>query len=908
MDFDNIYIFAFIVIVIVFFGYLFIENQKINKREIADKIAKEKLAKEKEYATKLAKEKEQKKQVLLDFYKDKLDDFNEAILNFSKYIVFEKGYFTKSCLQAWFENSKHLNLAITSNPIENSNLPILFANPLLKFQDFFINADNYRNNFNAQFIGKELIDYTDFFDNIEGHKLDLQQRSAIVTDEDNNLIIAGAGSGKTTTIVGKVNYIINRYNVDPANILLISFTNKSASNLAARISTEGLIARTFHKFGIDIITNVEGKKPNIFDEAQFSLLIKRYFNEFIEDENYLHKVTEYFTDYLKPEKTQFDFENQGDYIQFLKDYNFKSYKQIPVPVKGKVTLRREAVKSMEECKIANFLLFNSIDYKYEFRYEYDTADNEYHQYKPDFTIFQNGKKIYIEHFGVSRNGEVPPFFAKNGQSYQHAKERYWEKISWAKNLHITHQTVMIETYSYEMSEGVLFENLTTKLQDNGIVLKPKSIIEIWEIINNVAKDEVLNFISLFGTFITLMKSNNYSINDLEIKNRETGDDFFRERNALFIDIIKPIYERYQRHLIKWNEIDFNDMINKAYDYIINGYYNKTFSYIIIDEFQDISINRYRLINAIRQKNPSCKTFCVGDDWQSIYRFSGSDIALFKEFENYFGYTHKSKIETTYRFNNPLISLSSDFIQKNPNQTQKELMGLSDINKTNYIIKYSDNINQDDTLSLEEIFKELISVYDNIEEKEILILSRYKDDLKRRVINTPSLFQIDINNDIVKYKFKTLDGTIKIIKAQFLTVHKAKGLEADIVIILNCNSGKYGFPSEMSDDVVLNLLLSEADQFQNGEERRLFYVAMTRAKEMVYFLSDSAFKSKFITELEVESGNSSNEKCPYCITADVVLKKQGTSKNGDKFFFYGCTNYLYGCDYSDTIWENKEEEI
>ena len=134
--------------------------------------------------------------------------------------------------------------------------------------------------------------------------------------------------------------------------------------------------------------------------------------------------------------------------------------------------------------------------------------------------------------------------------------------------------------------------------------------------------------------------------------------------------------------------------------------------------------------------------------------------------------------------------------------------------------------------------------------------------------------------------------------KFMTVHKSKGLEADIVIILNCNSGKYGFPSEMSDDPILNLLLSESDQFENGEERRLFYVAMTRAKEQVYFISDGYNKSKFIAELEVEDiSNSLYEKCPICKSADIVIKKKGVSKNGNNYTFWGCSNFNYGCSYS-----------
>ncbi|MBS1737757.1 MAG: UvrD-helicase domain-containing protein [Bacteroidetes bacterium] len=418
-----------------------------------------------------------------------------------------------------------------------------------------------------------------------------------------------------------------------------------------------------------------------------------------------------------------------------------------------------------------------------------------------------------------------------------------------------------------------------------------------------AKDEVSSFITLFGIFITLMKSNNYSIADVVNRNSRTPDQFLKKRNALFIKIITPIFERYENHLSERNEIDFSDMINKATKYILDEKLKRKFKYVIIDEFQDISIGRYQLVKAIKTRNPSCKLFCVGDDWQSIYRFSGSDIALFKEFENYFGFTVRSKIETTYRFQNPLISLSSDFILKNPNQAQKELRGTLNSTKTNYKIHYSVTDNQDDTTALIDIFNELICSYEDIERKEIVILGRYGFDIDR-IKNEKSIFQIDKINETISFEINTEDGNFKKITTQFMTVHKAKGLEGDIIIILNCNSGKYGFPSEMSDDQVLNLLLSEADQFENGEERRLFYVAMTRAKEKVFFISDSSYKSKFIAELEVESGESLNKKCPKCKTSDMVLRKSGTAINGNTYKFFGCTNYLYGCDYTTKEWINN----
>lgn len=833
-------------------------------------------------------------------FDSKIDSIKNAINQFSNHLKIETGYFSNYQLKVWQENYTSLFNEINAIPFDKLALDKSDISSIKILKDYYTNAASLRQDFNKKFIKEELKNYNNFFDNIEGRKLDIQQRTSIVVDEDNNIVVAGAGSGKTTTIVGKVNYTINRYKINPNEILLISFTRKSATTLAERINIKGVEAKTFHKFGIDVICDVENKQPSIFDESQFKPFIIKTFNELLKNDVYIKKVTHYFTDFLKPMKPQEEFDNQGDYFQYLKDKNFKTYQQKPISINSRTTYKREVVKSIEECKIANFLLFNSVNYEYELPYEHNTATQTFRQYKPDFTINPKGKRVYIEHFGLNKNGIVPEWFAdkEKGETLEVATKRYNDGIIWKRNLHKEHSTTLIESYSHEMFDGVLFDNLIKNLSDIAITIKPKTPQEIWQIISDAAKDEVDSIISLFQTFITLMKSNNYNIEDVVKRNTNTNDNFLKQRNALFIEIIKPIFERYENHLAERKEIDFSDMINKATNYVASGKYKKKFSYIIIDEFQDISIGRYQLVKAIKTNNPACKLFSVGDDWQSIYRFSGSDIALFKEFEKYFGHTIKSKIETTYRFQNPLINLSSEFILKNPNQENKKLKGTGFFKSTDYKIVYSHSDNQDDTLALKQVFDDLILNDTKIEEKEILILGRYSLDIERRLKNEQSIFQIDKVKGYIKYKRKIQDEKEVEITARFLTVHKAKGLESDIVIVINCNSGKYGFPSEMSDDVVLNLLLSEADQFENGEERRLFYVAMTRAKQNVVFIADSTYKSKFIAELEVESGDTSIKKCPRCKTADLV-KKSGT-KNEKQWAFYGCTNYLYGCEYQEWV--------
>lgn len=860
---------------------------------------KEEKRRKKSEEERLAREEETRKQ-LFAYITGHLPNIQSAVTRFfSHQKNYNAGYFTNYELKTWKKSVFSIYEAVKDNSFDSIGLDAKDNTTIKLLFDYYKNGDTHRNEYNKEFIREELRKYSAFFDNIEKRKLDMQQRTAIVTDEDNNIIIAGAGSGKTTTIVGKVGYVINRYKVPADQILLISFTNKSASTLAGRINIPGVEAKTFHKFGKDVIAAVEQKQPSIFDENQYKQLITGFFKDLLRNPVYLNKVTSYFTNFLKIVKPQDEFQNQGQYIQYMKDQDFSTYKVQEIPYRGRTTYKREVVKSIEECRIANFLLFHSIQYEYEFPYEHETATQKHRQYKPDFTILSSGGKVYLEHFAISKNGKVPHFFANadKGQTIEQATREYVEGIQWKRELHNKHDTTLIETYSHEMFDGVLFDNLAKNLAAAGIRVMPISPEEVWKIISESAKEEVDSFITLFQTFITLMKSNNYSIEDVKNRNSQVNNKFHQQRNMLFLEIIAPIYEKYQKYLAERKEIDFNDMINKAAHYIAIGKYKKKFRYVIIDEFQDISIGRYQLVKAIKDTNPFCKLFCVGDDWQSIYRFTGSDIALFKEFEKYFGYTEMAKIETTYRFYDPLINLSSSFILKNPNQTKKELRGTSSGKFSTYKIAYSVSENQDDTYALQNIFNELLNS-GKVKGKEIFILGRYSFDIDR-IKNEGNIFEINKANETISYAIKTTDGEVRRLSAQFMTVHKAKGLEADIIIVINCNSGKHGFPSGMTDDPVLNLLLSEADQFENGEERRLFYVAMTRAKELVYFVADSSYKSKFIAELEVEDLASEIKKCPKCKTADLV-KRSGV-KNGKEWAFYGCSNFLYGCSYQE--WTN-----
>ena len=852
---------------------------------------------------------------LLALWKKRVTRIKRANSMLANYLSNDTGYFSNYQENYWLSQHRKLLDEMHGQSYGRIGLTDSDIEAIKQFISNNKNISDLRKRFNVSFVSSELKIYRDFFNKVEDGKnfveLDEQQRKAVVTDEDNNLIIAGAGSGKTTTIVSKVHYILDKYKVKPEEVLLISFTRRSANSLKKRLKKDKVKVKTFHAFGMNVLEEVEGKFPKTFGDDEnftaFKFLLTRLFKTLLKDQKYIKNVNNFVVEYLQQPKSQFNFKTKGDYYQYLRDQNFKTFKQFSYTNKtGRESFNREVVKSIEECKIANFLLFNGVEYKYEAEYKPPLS----FRYMPDFSLIQDDQIIYLEHFGIDENEQVPLFFANDGETHKQATKRYVDEMNKKIDLHKANSTILIKTYSHEMwkNDEVFYDTLKQRLTDAGIRLNPQTPEEIWQIINNFYRDknnEENSLIKLFCTFITLMKSNQYSIAEIKHKAEKIEDSFLRKRSQLFLDIIKPIYDGYEAHLVKEKIIDFSDMINKATKYISSRKYKKKISYVIIDEFQDISIGRYNLVKEIKKANPSCRLFCVGDDWQSIYRFTGSDIALFKDFSKYFGVTEQSKIETTYRFHNPLIDLSSQFIQQNPNQAKKELRSADSSMRTNYQIKYSKN---DDTNVLIDIFNELISLYDDIKDKNVTILARHNFDLESRIKNEDNLLSIDKENN-VSYKTQIEDGSVKRIQANFQSIHSAKGLEADIVIIINCNSGKHGFPNQVADDPALNLLLSNADQFENGEERRLFYVAMTRAKEMLYFITDSYNESKFITEIESEE-QVSNIKCPICKVGNILRKKSGVSTGGSRsrYVFYGCSNYEYGCKHKFPRYDNQPNWI
>jgi DNA helicase-4 len=330
------------------------------------------------------------------------------------------------------------------------------------------------------------------------------------------------------------------------------------------------------------------------------------------------------------------------------------------------------------------------------------------------------------------------------------------------------------------------------------------------------------------------------------------------------------------------EIDFTDAIIQATELCKKGLW-KHYDYILVDEFQDISIDRYKLLQALRSDSPKTKLFCVGDDWQSIFRFAGSDMSLVYEFEKYFGYTEQCKIETTYRFHQPLIDKSSEFVMKNKEQKEKTIKTPEGDTKKTYL-----NFVKCDGEDEEGVKKEVEKIVSAIPTNQsILLLGRYNYD----AVSVGYKGKMDMTENRMTVK-------VGIREIPFLSVHSAKGLEADNVILVNCNQGAYGFPSLIEDDPILDFVLSKSEAYPFAEERRLFYVAMTRARMKMYVLYDQKRPSPFIGEflLRIERGSY---LCPRCLEGKMVAIKDGQTTNGEAYRSYVCSNRESGCHFFET---------
>ncbi|MCR4834759.1 MAG: UvrD-helicase domain-containing protein [Bacteroidaceae bacterium] len=762
--------------------------------------------------------------------------------------------------------------------------------------------DLIRPKHNNEFVIKELADNKDFFDKVLQYPLDQQQRESIVKLEDNCLVISSAGSGKTSTSIAKVKYLLEKRHIPKEEILVLSYNRKTADEFQERLDVTGLTCKTFHALALSIIGKAEGVRPDVC-EAEF--LLQCFYVLVRKSDDYKEAITKYIGEIASITKNEYEYDEAEPYYKDRETYG------IMAPY-GDMNGSPVFTRSEQEKKICTWLTTHGVDFLYEQPYPIETANQQYRQYKPDFTIYYtlNGRRYYLflEHFGIDMNGNVPVWFGEGKRGgFTEANRVYKEGIRWKRQIHNDNKTLLIETTSAMFQDGSIYRQLERQLNQAGVQIRELTPEEKFKLLferNEVMEGNVMN---LFTSFISLMKSNRKTFDSImkTIKDSEQGKDFNERCRFLMYEVIKPLYDEYESSLKAKGQMDFTDLILHATELCDSQKYRTPYSYILVDEFQDISVDRYEFLKSLRKDSPLTKMYCVGDDWQSIYRFSGSDINLFNGYSKYFGFTEKCKIETSYRFGNPLIDRSSKFILKNPCQVKKTVKPYykKDINpftKKPALIANSTKLSfipfergYQNSEYLEEVKKIIINIP---KEESIMLLGRYNSEVKifpRNCIEEAP----NSKRAIVTYAGRTMI---------FMSVHASKGLESDHVIILNCSQDGGGFPSRVSDDPILGYVLSEIDTFEYSEERRLFYVAITRAKKHTYVMYNNGMPSVFVTELLEEE--SDQLICPVCKKGRLKVIKESVADNGTQYRNYLCSNAVSGCKYFWRVYFDEEDEV
>lgn len=718
---------------------------------------------------------------------------------------------------------------------------------------------------NRQFMNKAVADARKLVGNVEGRPLDAQQMECIVKNPRNQLVIAGAGTGKTTTIIGKVKFLLGSHLCSEDEICVLSFTNAAATEMGQRLYAQTnakIHVSTFHSMGLEILRQTDKAAPDLYHD------LGKFVLESLEKHLRKPEYAMLFTTYLLfnriEVKSEFDFKDEKSYKEYLE-------------TNPPMTILGESVKSYGEMEIANFLTQQGISYKYEAAYPIDTRTEEFDQYHPDFYL--PDYNIYIEYFGINRKNEVPAYF--KGKGNKSASQTYLEGMEWKRKLHSENQTTMIECYAYDHLERKMLDKLKQDLLKLKVELNPINMEDVLQYLSE-GKNHILEEVGgIMQTVISLAKGKRMKSEDL-LKLCEQRCI----RQIPLAHLVMPIMEDYESYLCSQGQIDFTDMLNRAVDYIDEGKYHHNYKYVIVDEYQDLSYGQYELLKALR-KDKDYTLFCVGDDWQSIYRFNGSDISYILHFSEHWGDTEISYIETTYRFFQRLVDISGDFVMKNPNQLSKRIRSGNDTGRKEYVLGKIEGYTERNAV---QFMRE--KIIDLPQGSSVYFIGRYKFDVDilKNDIRFKTWYDNSRQTTIIK-----LEGR-EDLKMEFYTAHKSKGLQADYVFIINNKAQGMGFPSKIKNPALIEQLLERADDYPYAEERRVFYVALTRARKRVFLVTVKDNISVFAKEL-INKYQDEMKKMDYiCPRCGAELKR----REGQYGPFLACSAYSKGCAYTRKI--------
>lgn len=675
-----------------------------------------------------------------------------------------------------------------------------------------------------------------FYDKVESNPLTEQQRLAVIRNDDFNLVLAAAGTGKTSVMVAKALDLIESGEAKPEDVLVLAFNRDAAKELGERAQKRASVLGlkdeqipaffTFHALGRQIVRE-SGRSVSLSPMAEHNSELNRWLDRFIK--SYLKAGRLPIDKFARLAFSPVDphsFTSTEEYKQYLSDNAF-------------ITLRGQKVRGYQEVLIANWLIIHRIPFEYEARYPLDPNNPEENfDYRPDFYLTQ--ANIYLEHFGIDRDGSTRRDIDA---------ELYRLRMEQKRRLHERHGTTLIETYHYNWKEGTLESRLADLMNEHGVPMNPMTQDEV---IEELSQAKIYsNLLNEFLQCMLCIRREHFSEHDVERRLAKNG----LPEPKFYAHFLMDLVRGYEAELRDNDHIDYDDMINLAIDAMESGRYRPRWQHILVDEFQDISDSRLRFLKALLTHGPQPRFTAVGDDWQAIYRFAGGNLKLTTDFTHALGTHTLTKIETTYRYNQGIADVAGHFVMANPDQYRKSVT--SKIPSPGQSVVVVDNCPEeenddtgfkgDDLATCQTLIRE---IRERDPDARIAIINRYNEPLKslKRALRDPDI--------------------------QFWTCHGSKGLEADYCLITGLRAGYSGFPSKKRANAVLEALLPEPGLYPDGEERRLFYVAMTRAKKTCYLIMDPKYPSGFVLELRhhpavtwesnhLTKSDTQTQRCPRC---------------------------------------------
>lgn len=720
---------------------------------------------------------------------------------------------------------------------------------------------------NDKFLAAQKVKLAAFFSSVESNPLTAEQMNSCICMDDAVQIVAAAGSGKTSAMVARIGYMLQEGLARPEQILVLAFNRSVKEELEARIKerlagqgdVHKVTVKTFNAFGLEVIGKSTGRKPRLADWLGTGQDIQAI-TEIIENLR------------LRDPKFALDWDmfrtvfgrDAGDWDKITQPDDDGRRTSAIRTADGKL------VKSNEERMISDFLFYHGVDYQYERPYEHDTVTEDHSQYHPDF--YYPRIKLYHEHFALNASGNAPAHFTGD----------YVAGVHWKRKLHDERQTQLFETTSNGIRNGDDLLRLKAELEARGL----KMVFDGKRKATGQEPIPTKQLASTIRAFQQHAKSNGLSLNDLR-KAISNAEDGHRDRLTRFVDLYARIADEWQKCLRAEESVDYDDMLLMAIEHIENGKFQTPYTMILVDEFQDTSQAKLRLLKGLKKSaGASSSLGVVGDDWQGINRFAGADISVMVNFQTTFEHSTQLVLSKTFRCPQLLCDASSEFIQKNPTQIRKKVETNNTYAKNPLHAFAADNL----ASALERLENDLRSLFGYARDGQlnlpdgakarVMLLGRYHRDKPAKM------------NAWVRAFARHLD-------LSFSTAHAAKGMEADYVMILNVTEGLKGFPSQIVDDPVLQLAMPQPDTFPLAEERRLFYVAITRARRQTRIYSLAEKPSRFLVELandghlRIETEHSYLKLCPKC--GDGTLK-QIVGKFGP---FEACSDYPR-CDFKRNL--------